>query len=212
MHNIRYNLVGTGYKTGHSASSLSGGCPSGICRGYELTTNLDFDKDGDGSTWSVSGDVYTLDAGDSAPYFDASSGWTPIGNANNPFQAVFKGNGWSINNLAIATSDKNIGLFGVLGVNAEVREVNITNTLVQHTGVANGNIRIGTRNYNTRDEITGIPEVFVNGSWGLIYTRPLLLSNESALVACRSLGYTSGTVTRRGVGFDGRFVLNYLRL
>ena len=165
LYNIRYNLLGTSYRVPNSIP-ITSGCPNGVCRGYELTTNLDFDRDGDGNTWSVSGDVYTLDTGDTASYFHITSGWTPIGNATNPFQTVLEGNGYSINNLAVVASSDRLGLFGVLGVSADIREVNITNTLVQH--IANNNIRIGGRRHNDSYEIEGRVEVFANGGWGTV--------------------------------------------
>ena len=134
LHNIRYNLLGTGYRISTNSIPIARGCPNGVCRGYELTTNLDFDRNDDGSTWSVSGDVYTLDTGDTASYFDITSGWTPIGNAANPFQTVLEGNGYSINNLAVVASSNKLGLFGVLGASADIRGVNISNALIRQNG------------------------------------------------------------------------------
>ena len=73
LHNMRYNLAGTSYKTTSTESVVGNslGCPATGCIGYELTRNLDFDVDGDGSTWSGNAeDGYTLDVGDShADYF-----------------------------------------------------------------------------------------------------------------------------------------------
>ena len=107
LHNIRYNLAGTSYIGGALSLTNSLGCPDTGCFGYELTGDLDFDFDGDGSTWSVDdAGNYSLDAGDSrAPYFvvdaDGAGGWQPIGDENNPFAAVFDGNGHRIRNLGI---------------------------------------------------------------------------------------------------------------
>ena len=134
LHNIRYNLLGTGYRTSPNSLLMTKGCPNGVCRGYELITDLNFDRDGDGNTWSVNGDIYTLDEGDATSYFHITSGWTPIGNANNPFQAVFKGNGYSINNLAVVSSDNRLGLFGSLSLSANIRGINISNALIRQSG------------------------------------------------------------------------------
>ena len=49
LHNIRFNLNGTHYDDGTKSSNA--GCPKSGCNGYELITDLDFDKDGDGSTF-----------------------------------------------------------------------------------------------------------------------------------------------------------------
>ena len=66
LHNMRYNLTGTSYKDSVHALGTTLGCPDTGCNGYELVSDLDFDMDGDGTTWS--GDAtrgYTLDEGDS---------------------------------------------------------------------------------------------------------------------------------------------------
>ena len=59
LHNMRYDLRGTSYRTNANAISNTNGAPSGGLIGYELVTSLDFDTDGDG-TWSGSPGNYTL--------------------------------------------------------------------------------------------------------------------------------------------------------
>ena len=114
LHNIRHDPQGTSYKANADAEGITTGCPqTDGCTGYELVSDLDFDKDGDGTTWS--GDAtngYILDSGDSQrPYFvTASGGWLPIGGLNR-FYATFEGNGFVIRNLAIHRTDSNVGLF-----------------------------------------------------------------------------------------------------
>lgn len=52
--------------------------------------------------------------------------WNPIGSTNRPFQGLFNGNGHTINNLHLSSSymDKDdVGLFGVVGVQTEIRNV-----------------------------------------------------------------------------------------
>ena len=57
LHNMRYNLAGTSYKeSANDAGANALGCPDTGCNGYELVSDLDFDKDGDDTTWS--GDSY----------------------------------------------------------------------------------------------------------------------------------------------------------
>ena len=118
LHNMRYNLAGTSYKESASAPAAAYGCPAAGCRGYELTRNLDFDGDGDGSTWSRNHEgSYTLDVDDRNDYYfpvdgDGTGGWLPIGDETNPFAAVFDGKGHTISNLAIRRDQTYIGLFG----------------------------------------------------------------------------------------------------
>ena len=82
------------------------------CSGYELTADLDFDTNGNGMA----------DAGDT--YWNNGEGWVPIGgegslssgsllDPNNPFLAIFEGNGHTISHLFIDTDTAVLsGLFG----------------------------------------------------------------------------------------------------
>ena len=156
LHNMRYNLEGTSYKTANDDAGSAIGCPNEVCRGYELKENLDFDQDGDGSTWSSSdsnGKIeYTLDAGDNAePYFvvnpDGSGGWQPVGerqgvglvnncysNGNTCFDTIFEGNGKTITSLASRSAQRSLGMFGATGVNAKIRNLGLLANLADHTG------------------------------------------------------------------------------
>ena len=150
LHNMRYNLSGSSYKTGTADTGSTVGCPDAGCNGYELMNDLDFDTDGDGQSWTQdnSGN-YSLDSGDSAaPYFvidpSGSGGWQPVGNStNNAFNAIFDGNGYVIRNLAIRSELTNIGLFGVTTANAIIRNVGLVNNLSDYTGSSFGVNRVG---------------------------------------------------------------------
>ena len=160
LHNMRYNLAGTSYKTSDvpvpaDTEENSSGCPAqdeGGCRGYELMQDLDFDGDGDGRTWSSlgSGDGdagYTLDPGDSqADYFrvaNGTGGWEPIGDGSSPFTAVFDGNGHSIRNLAIRRAQQYIGLFGAIDGEAAIGNLGLIDNLADYTGSSDESTYIG---------------------------------------------------------------------
>ena len=136
LHNMRHDLAGTSYKS-NSTSTIGNslGCPAAGCNGYELVGNLDFDADGDGSSWTGdSAANYALDADDShAPYFvvdhRSTGGWLPIGDEINPFVGVFDGNGYSIRNLGIRRAQTYIGLFGAIDGNAAIRNLGLVNNL-----------------------------------------------------------------------------------
>ena len=145
LHNMRYSLDGSRYKTSSTDTGITAGCPNDACIGYELMNDLDFDTDGDGQSWTQdSSGNYSLDSGDSAaPYFvidsSGSGGWQPVGNStNNAFNAIFDGNGYVIRNLAIRSELTNIGLFGVTTANASIRNVGLVNNLSDYTGSSNG--------------------------------------------------------------------------
>ena len=154
LHNMRHNLAGTSYRASSSTPSASVGnsfgCPDTGCFGYELMRDLDFDgDDDDGGTWSGNGDDgYTLDSHDhQADYFpvdeDGAGGWLPIGDGNNPFAAVFDGNGRSIRNLAIRRDQTHVGLFGAIGDKAAIRNLGLIDNLVDYTGNSDNPKHIG---------------------------------------------------------------------
>ena len=104
------------------------GCP-GTCTGYELTANLDFDTNGDGSV-TTSGDTC----------WNSGYGFQPIGT----YTSNFKGNGHTINNLFISRSaDQNVGLFGRAN-SARIETLGVTNANVR--GGDNTGILIGYMN------------------------------------------------------------------
>ena len=138
LHNMRYNLNGTSYKTNSNAVGGTNGCPRDGCNGYELMNDLSFDTDGDG-TWRVNNGNYTLDETDSnAVYFNVSEGeggWEPIDN----FAAIFEGNGFTITGLAIRRDLTNVGMFGVISsTNAHIRGLGLVDNLADYTGNSNG--------------------------------------------------------------------------
>ncbi len=158
LHNIRYNLEGTTYDdedadTGTGDAGITTGAPTEatsncttatngvyLC-GYELTQNLDFDLDQDGSTHTTG----TLDPQDNAaPHFVvADGGWDPIGSGTgadtaartaNTFRAVFEGNGYTIANMTISRAQQNIGLFGrVADAGTQIRNIGLTDVYVSNT-------------------------------------------------------------------------------
>ena len=87
LYNIRYNLAGTSYRTKPSVGNSSG-CPNNVCRGYELTANIDL---------------------------SSFTNWNPIGSSSNKFTAILEGNNKTISNLTIdRDSSDNIGLFSAI--------------------------------------------------------------------------------------------------
>ena len=135
---IRYDLDGDGSPTDSTAydaafpnAATGMGCPSEGCTGYELTTNLDFDTNGDGRT-DVAGDTY----------WNGGAGWEPIGDGETRFNATFDGNGHTISNLYMhqGTDDfinafAGAGLFGNTETRSVIRGIGLINvdvTIVRH--------------------------------------------------------------------------------
>ncbi len=119
LNAIRYNLSGTSWKSSAISTGLTGGCPAGVCRGYELVGNIDL-----GTTrWGTTSGYTGTDR--------LSSGWDPIGqcqgstsscSTTNSFNAIFEGNGFEISNLFIYQSamNKSSGLFSGVGLNGSI--------------------------------------------------------------------------------------------
>ena len=88
----------------HAAAFLEAaegmGCPAAGCVGYELAADLDFDTDGSGA------------AGPGDAFWNGGAGWRPLGTFDEPFTAVFAGNGRTVSHLFVAGGD-NAGLFGM---------------------------------------------------------------------------------------------------
>lgn len=68
--------------------------------------------------------------------------WTPIGNNSNRFGGSFDGQGFTIENLHIETTENTVGLFSYLNNGAEVKNLvlrgSITSTCTKSTGVIGG--------------------------------------------------------------------------
>ena len=148
LHNMRYNLDGTSYKTSSTATGVLCGRDGSIaCSGYELTAELNFDADGDGRTWNQT--TLLLDLGDhNASYFGVTrtdaGGWGPIGDATTPFSTVFEGNGFAIRGLAVKRSEKYLGMFGRIDESAVIRNVRLIDSLVDYNGDNTTTDLIGT--------------------------------------------------------------------
>ena len=130
LNNIRYNLLGTSYKTSSTSTEITTGCPTIAitriggtlgtgCYGYELTKSLDFDS---ASSYS-SGSINTA--------YTSGNGWSPIGSHNtSPFAAVFSGNGYTISNLFIystANITTGIGLFAHTSSLSTIQDLSLFN-------------------------------------------------------------------------------------
>ena len=129
---VRYDLYGGGWSFGQPAEYAeafpNGGgflaCGGLVgCVGYELNADLDFDTDASGEA----------DAGDT--YWNNGDGWVPIGDSTLGFSAIFEGNGRTITNLFIDSSENDIGLFGVTRSSAVIRNLEMVS--VQVTGTDN---------------------------------------------------------------------------
>ena len=129
---IRYDLDGDGSPTDSSAyaaafpnAANSMGCPSSGCTGYELTSNLDFDTNGDGRT-DIAGDDYWNDGAGWEPIKDSARG----GSQDATFHATFEGNAHVISGLYIDRSTRNVWILRQC-LGGEIRNLGLVDVVVK---------------------------------------------------------------------------------
>ena len=204
-----------------TASGNLMGCPSGTCSGYELAADLDFDTDGDGSTYSGTGDSAASDSGDD--YHNGGNGFEPIGNdSGSRFDATFKGNGFTISNLFIKrTGMSDIGLFGAIDATARVESLGVKNAYVNGqnyvgiiagdnygtiaaswtSGVVRGDIYVGGLvGYNIRTGAGQTGDVIACYSRASVHAEPQTGSLNA---------YAGGLVGRNGGASAPRIIASY---
>ena len=130
LNAIRWDLDGDGtaddsideaaYVTAFPNAANNMGCDDGICTGYELDSDLDFDTNDSGGA----------DSGDE--YWNDGFGWDPIGDSTNGFATTFHGNGHTISNLYVDRASTNdVGLFSWISSSGVVRNIGLTAVQVQ---------------------------------------------------------------------------------
>ena len=150
---VRYDLDGNGlgvlgddavaYAAAFPGLPKGMGCPA-VCAGYELVTDLDFDTDGDGETYTISGGTVTVDAGDTNNFFNGAAGWTSIGDDTTGYSGVFEGNRHTIDHLFIHVSVDStatrarVGLFSRLDGDGVIRGVGLPNAYVRRQTSSGG--------------------------------------------------------------------------
>ena len=182
LNAIRYDLDGNGLPAGANTYDTAfpafdhASCPDGNdagavashdCIGYELTANLDFDTDEDGSTYTLAGAVATGDADDA--YNRSGAGWAPIGSFGSAYSGVFEGNHHTIANLYInvtsgtATGGNALALFANTG--GAVRNVGLVNPYVENHRNAGGS------NNNQEGRAAALTALASGGSVSRAYVR-----------------------------------------
>jgi len=66
---------------------------------------------------------------------DLSDNWVPIGSDTSPFKGIFDGKGYTISGLSVDVSG-NAGLFGYVGANGQIKNVNVIASTIKGTSAA----------------------------------------------------------------------------
>ena len=182
LHNIRYNLAGTSYKTSADDPDNMNGAPGSGLKGYELTRDLDFND----PTSYASGMVNTA--------WTMGSGWLPIGDNITRFTGILEGNGHKITNLMIRRNTRYVGLFGYIGTTGQVRNLGIENGVADYTG--------NVTSLNTIGLLAGLSEGTIiavhtsgiadGGNGNFDFVGGLVGFNEGTITACHATGNANG--------------------
>ena len=119
----------TNYANAFPGAAAGMGCPDrgdadddpDPCQGYELTSDLDFDTDGSGATYTGDSASPVPDANDA--YYNGGLGWAPIGSRTVRFNTTFDGAGHVIANLYNQRGANDVGVFGATGTSARIQAV-----------------------------------------------------------------------------------------
>ena len=113
LNAIRYSLDGRGYRASTATPVITRGCPGNVCRGYELTSDIDL---------------------------SSVANWQPIGDSDNPYSGAFNGNGYTISNLRMmfgvqsCLHTANAGLFGETAATATIENVRLSDAVINNNG------------------------------------------------------------------------------
>ena len=223
LNAVRYDLSGEGisyeveydgaHRSAFPMAELGMGCPSEICGGYELISDLDFSERGSYASGTVNSK------------WTGGVGWLPIGIGGERFQAKFNGNGYAISNLFISRAGLSdtgaTGLFGETGESSEISNLRLFETEVSGGNLVGGLVGVseGTiRAVHVSGNVTGISEVggLAGASSGEIVsssvdatvlgeneTGGLAGDNYGPVVDSFAMGTVSGQVTIGGlVGYN----------
>ena len=177
LNNVRYQLNGSGYKTGANETTDTTGCPMTECIGYELAADIDLASYGQS--------------------YDEGSGWQPIGNESAPFTGIFSGNDFTINNLTInRPSENDVGLFGGVGAAVKLQDVRLEEVNVSGNTNVGGLVGYGRAATITASSVTGM----VSGN---TWVGGLVGDGECAMINVSSMAGTVNGDNRVG-GLIGR--------
>ena len=132
LDHVRHNLEGTSYKSSAAATAITIGAPTSMTTncstpsggvylcGYELSRDLDFTEATSYKSYAVTSAWFYSSTNAGFPGLGATTGTT------GGFNAIFEGNGHSINNFYMrntGSTGQNLGLFRLTGSNAQIRNL-----------------------------------------------------------------------------------------
>ena len=151
------------------------------CDGFELRRSLDFNA------------AESYQSGMIDPNWTTSTGWTPIGSADEHFNRVFEGNDFTISGLYINRSGRWIGLFSRLGSGSEIKNVGLLDAEVKGARVVGGLVGL-------KEDPSDIINSYVSGAVsGNLSVGGLVGANSGSIIN----SYANVVVTATGDGSGG---------
>ena len=118
--------------------------------------------------------------------------WEPIGTEENPFTGTLDGDGYTISNLKINSSNNIIGLFGYI-YKSDIKNLTLQNYSITTYGSSIGSL-VGISNTSTITNVSAIGNIYygTNSSWvGGLVGEFNSEYNDQAISKC----YTEGTIS-----------------
>ena len=200
LYAMRYRLDGSAYKASIAAAELDAGCPENGCIGYELVRDLDF---GNSDHYRDSGNQAIWTVGDFSDIAD--KGWRPIGDFAEPFNAIFKANGYTISGLQINRADSangrdQAGFFGHIGSRAELDGVGLLDVDVRGRFSVGGLVGWSDNGTIVNSFVEGsVSGSRVDDSWDSSWIGGIVGSNNGVIVNSYARANVSGHTTIGGL-------------
>ncbi len=151
LDEIRNNHSQNRELLGQTLYEVSDGCPTEGCNGYELTTDLNFDTNGNN----------IFDEGDT--YWNEGLGWLPIGFGGYKFSSNFNGNGHTLHNLVIRRPGQGfVGLFSDSEI-AHLHDFNLKANII----ASNNSAGVVGHSWQTRFENLNVDVIFTANNGGI---------------------------------------------
>lgn len=119
----------------------------------------------------------------------SEANFEPIGSSSDPFPGIYEGNGYSIKNIKISSSEQNVGLFGATSSSAKIYRVALKNSTISASSANVGGI-VG-QNAGTIDQSYSLATI----SGGTGFVGGLVGTNSGTLKNSYNAGTLSGTKT-----------------
>ena len=140
---------------------------------------------------------------DLSSIYGESNSWTPIGSSSNAYAGTFNGNGKTIENLYIDTTDDYQGLFGYVSAEGTVKNLGVSGS---STSTSSGGV--AAINFGSIENCSSGVIVTATGS-NNVYVGGVVDQNHGSVTNCYNTGNITVTGNNNGVYVGGVVAQNY---